>query len=556
MAQRKNKWNSLIVNCQLSIVNFLLCLGWVGCIENDLPYPTIVGQIEEMAVTGMQSARIQSTASTVEITVADTVDLRRVRVEKLVVTEGMTVRPDSAACLDYLHFPETGFTSADSLPEEANTYMDFRNPVKFRLSLYQDYEWTVTVTQAIERTVKVKNQVGSALIDPHTRNVIVYVDSAAQPSLRNIEIEAFQLGSSIAQTVPDPMQVTDFTRPRLFYVTAFDETETWTVSVQYPTANVQLTQLSAWTRRAYVSGSLSEGDVAAEYRKAGEETWEPVLSHEITRDGEDFLILMTHLSPGTDYEYRLTLNGSVGEVQTFTTDTVMSVPNLNFDDWVQRNERTWYPNPTLDDADHFWDSGNEGASIASRNPTMPETGDVVSGTAVRMASDYISIASKFAAGNIYTGDFVGLAGIEGAELDFGQPYTGRPSALKGYYKYTPGTIDQAKAPYEALLGETDSCHIYIGLFDWSTPFRVNTTTGTFVDLTWNNESMIAFGELKTNQPTTGSDYTPFRIDLTYRDYFTRPTYILIVASASKYGDYFTGSTSSVMYLDECELVFE
>ena len=209
----------------------------------------------------------------------------------------------------------------------------------------------------------------------------------------------------------------------------------------------------------------------------------------------------------------------------------------------------------MDDVDHFWDSGNEGASIASRNPTSPETGDVVKGRAVKMASDYISIASKFAAGNIYTGDFVGLAGIEGAELDFGQPYIGRPSALKGYYKYTPGVIDQAKAPYDALMGQTDSCHIYIGLFDWSAPFRVNTTTGTFVDLTWNNESMIAFGELKSNE-ATGSDYKQFKINLTYRDYFTRPKYILIVASASKYGDYFTGSTSSVMYLDECELVFE
>ena len=84
----------------------------------------------------------------------------------------------------------------------------------------------------------------------------------------------------------------------------------------------------------------------------------------------------------------------------------MQVPNLGFDDWVMKNEKTWYPNATLDDADHFWDSGNEGASIASRNPTAPETGDVVKGRAVRMASDYISIASKFAAGNIYTGDFV------------------------------------------------------------------------------------------------------------------------------------------------------
>ena len=36
----------------------------------------------------------------------------------------------------------------------------------------------------------------------------------------------------------------------------------------------------------------------------------------------------------------------------------------------------------------------------------------------------------------------------------------------------------------------------------------------------------------------------------------KPTYILIVASASKYGDYFTGSTSSVLLLDEFELLFD
>ena len=57
--------------------------------------------------------------------------------------------------------------------------------------------------------------------------------------------------------------------------------------------------------------------------------------------------------------------------------------------------------------------------------------------------------------------------------------------------------------------------------------------------------MIAFGELKSNE-ATGSEYKQFKINLTYRDYFTHPKYILIVASASKYGDYFTGSTSSVM----------
>ena len=34
----------------------LLVLSWIGCVENDLPYPTIVGQITEMEVAGMTSA--------------------------------------------------------------------------------------------------------------------------------------------------------------------------------------------------------------------------------------------------------------------------------------------------------------------------------------------------------------------------------------------------------------------------------------------------------------------------------------------------------------------
>lgn len=32
-------------------------------------------------------------------------------------------------------------------------------------------------------------------------------------------------------------------------------------------------------------------------------------------------------------------------------------------------------------------------------------------------------------------------------------------------------------------------------------------------------------------------------------------YIIIVASSSKYGDYFTGGDGSIMYLDDLELVY-
>ncbi len=534
----------------------LLVLALAGCVENDLPYPTIEGIIEEFAVEGQTSVKIDKTAATVTVKVVDTLDLRDLRVEKLVVTEGMTVIADSAACKDFLSFPDSGFVSADSLPLAVNTRMNFRHPVSFLLRLYQDYPWTVTVTHDIQRRVAVANQLGASLIDADTKNVIVYVDSVAQPSLRNIKIETLQLGSSIAKTVPSPSTVTDFTRPRIFQVTAFGETEEWTVSVAYPPAGMSFTTVSAWAKRAIATGTTLTGQVSARYRvKADVETeWEEVLLSEIAINGEgDFTLTFTHLRPSTEYEYQLTVDGATEDIKTFTTEAIELIPNLSFDDWY-KDGKSWYACLDLTAENYFWDSGNKGSNaVGEANPTSPETSDVVSGKAARMESK--TVAGVFAAGSIYTGSFGKVEGLSGASLNFGRPYTGRPSALRGYYKYNSGTIDKAKDPYKALEGRKDSCHIYIGLFSgWTAPFPVNTNTGTFVDLTWNNESMLAFGQLI--QGETVRDYTQFRIDLEYRDQTTKPTYILIVASASKYGDYFTGSTSSVLLIDELELVFE
>lgn len=536
----------------LSSLFLFLVLTGTGCIENDLPYPTIVGEIEAIEVEGMVSAKIVDATATVNVKVADTVDLKDLKVTKLVVTEKMKVYPDSLACMNFVHFPDTGFVSADSLPATADTRIDFREPVKFRLSLYQDYLWTVNVTHDINRIITVKNQVGQPFVDEYTHNVVIYVDSAAQPSFRNIEIISLKLGSSIAVTEPDPSTITDFTRPRLFRVSLFGETEEWTVSVQYPPADMQTTELSAWAKRAYIKGNTSTGEVSVAYRQAGLTEWESMLSSDLTVDGEDFLATLTHLQPCTDYEYQLTIDGKTQPVETFRTDTAQQFPNFSFDVWHQEG-KVWYPNPDMSQENYFWDSGNKGTSIAGgKNPSSEEKRDVVKGSAIRMASEYVVV--KFAAGNVYTGSFIDIIGTRGAMIDFGRPYTARPAALKGYYKYTSGVIDNTNETYADMMGQKDSCHIYMALFDWTGPFRVNTVEGTFIDLSWNNESMIAFGELKTNQSI--SDYQAFRIPLTYRDYFTKPKYVVMVASASKYGDFFTGSTGSILLMDECELVFE
>lgn len=541
------------------ILTVLLSFVLTGCLKNDFPLPTIVCDIEGFEVEGMTSVKIDKESRTVLAKVVDTLDLRDIRINKLEVSDGAKITPDKDACIDYSNFPDSGFVHVDSLPATVNTRMNFLKPVTFVLSLYQDYPWKVTVERDIHRVIKVKNMVGIPLVDEENHQVVIFVDSISQPKFNNIEIEELQLGVSIAKTQPDPTIVTDFTRPRVFEVSAFGETEEWTVSVRHPSGDeAQATTLSVWAKRAYIQGVTKTGQISARYREVtSTETkgdyWETVLSNEteIKEDGS-FTLIFTHLKPEHTYEYELTVDNRTDEIKKFTTEAIVNIPNLSFDDWF-KDGKSWYPNFDLTEQNHFWDTGNKGSNaVGEANPTLPEENDVIKGKAARMESK--TVAGIFAAGSVYTGAFGKVEGLSGASLDFGRPYTGRPSALKGYFKYKSGKIDKVKAPYEALKGESDTCRIYVALFTWDKPFKANTNTGTFVDLSWNNESMVAFGEMQCAKSM--KDYKAFNIPLTYRDYVTKPTYILIVIAASKYGDYFTGSTSSVLLVDECELVFE
>ena len=70
--------------------------------------------------------------------------------------------------------------------------------------------------------------------------------------------------------------------------------------------------------------------------------------------------------------------------------------------------------------------------------------------------------------------------------------------------------------------------------------------------------MLAYGQMIfTGEYGSASAMREFEITLEYKDaaLLQRAGYLVITASASQYGDYFTGSTSSVMYLDDLELVY-
>lgn len=241
------------------------------------------------------------------------------------------------------------------------------------------------------------------------------------------------------------------------------------------------------------------------------------------------------------------------------------LPYSNFDNWFKG----------ISDADvigesessnNVWDTGNGnesnvGTAMTGHNPTTPETTTVVAGKACKMFSvyiNYLGFVKKFAAGNVYLGELTGLSGLSGAKMTFGIPSEGRlPVAVMGYYNYQPGTIDYIDN--EKKTGGTDSMDLYIALA--TKQYSVDTTDdttypgGSASDLA-SDPNIVAYGRLTSSETTDG--YRPFYVELTYKDNNFTPSgdlYLLITATSSKGGAQFTGSTKSVLYLDELSLEF-
>lgn len=221
------------------------------------------------------------------------------------------------------------------------------------------------------------------------------------------------------------------------------------------------------------------------------------------------------------------------------------IDNSSFDKWEKKG-KVWYP--------VHWDSGNKGTSTLGMNVTEPEEEFVaVKGPgkkAVRMRSQFVGVLGigKFASASLFTGEFLKVVGTKGAQLSFGIPFNQRPSSLHGYYAYTPGKIDYADKSLKSKKGTTDHGSIDIYLTVWKEPFLIDNTKG--INLNSKAPEVIGYGTLDLSKATNG--YVEFDIPVVYTSDAT-PTYIGIMAASSRWGDVYTGSTGSVLYLDELEL---
>lgn len=527
-------------------------------IENDIPYPIKEASIESIEVEGQRGAEenvftaatINKTARTATLYVNDSVDITKLKITRLKITPDAELIPDSAACVNYAKFPNTGFASLDSIPTSSNTRMNFSKPVNFILRTYQDYVWKVTVNQIVQRDIEVDGLVKS-VVDESSRSVILYVGE--DQDLTNLNVSKMNLGGEFGKVSPDPTQIKDYSSPIKFNVQRSweDYSYTWTVYVYHDdNGESGSADVFPMTTKAILKGSIQSGKTPEiEYAKQSESSWNSVPSSDISVSGTSFTATLSGLSASTTYKYRVSVDGTAGSEQTFTTVAAVALENGSLENWSQ-DGKVWYPNAS--DADPFWGTGNPGAANFIGNLTEP-TDESISGKAALLETKNAII--KLGAGNLFTGDFQ-LDGLNGL-LHFGRPFSSFPTALRLYYKYTSTTINMIGdnvGDLASMKGEPDICHIYIALSDKSEPYEIRNNPDKRQLFDKDDANIIAYGEFSSNQST--SSYKQIEIPLEYRYTNRTPKYIIIVASSSKYGDYYIGGVGSKLWLDEMELVYE
>ena len=337
--------------------------------------------------------------------------------------------------------------------------------------------------------------------------------------------------------------------------------------------NSDMTAISA--NSANIPVNVTKEDVVnptLQYRKVGSTSWESK-SISLTRAAKTVVVSITGLEEGMEYEYRVVggqITNGVYEfestINTFRTEEKFVIPNSSFEEWSTYSASTLLgtktvdlPGPTKDKLTSFWGSGNEGAATANKTLTKKSEDMKHSGSySARLGSD--AAMGIIAAGNIFTGYYVKTDGTNGV-LSVGKEYNGsHPKSLKVWANYRPGGNVSVKSDNEKLVevvkGGTDQGQIYVALTTEPVEIRTNPKNLKLFDK--DAAYVMAYGQVTWKEafgPDNQLQEIEIPLEYTKAAKTTKPTHLVIVCSASKFGDYFCGSSSSVMYLDDFELVY-
>lgn len=347
-----------------------------------------------------------------------------------------------------------------------------------------------------------------------------------------------------------------------------------------------------WATRATIHADVdaSEGEgktIKFAYSTDGGSTWSYV---DAVNDSEGtYKAVLTGLAPETEYTYALCIDDvQIGETMTFTTEAAPNFPNASFEYVSKVTGNNYYkfydPNCGVEEGmKMFWGSGNgEGPDGVNGSANMNivitdvDTSTKIDGNQSVVAQTS-SMVGMLAAGNLFAGQFVGLVGTSGGIVNFGRPWSSRPTAMRIWCKYETGLINILN---NSNLGVTkndyDRAQIKVAIGTWDykkyggskeSPVQINTTDeSTFVDYytdpsTIANGDVIIYkegysinnGEMITANTTGWIEYV---IPLEYHNLNAYPTHIVVSCAASQFGDYFTGYDKTKLWIDAVELIYE
>lgn len=530
----------------LIIVLLIATLG--ACIKNDIPLPVIKPRIVSMEVGGASDIYIDSEKQDVEITLNEQTDICNVDIQEVAFADDLT-RPSL----------------------EIVGRHDLSHKLSVTLSTYQDYVWTIRAKQPISRYFTVAGQVGASVIDDVNHRAVVYVSENQEIS--DIAITSLKLGAADVTTyTPAIEELKDFTNGVEVTVTAHGRSEKWTLYVEQTATVVDMKSVNAWTAVVWLKASgVAEMNNGFKYRKSGSNEWIDISGDKLTIDGGDFSVGIDGLEPTTEYECYAYSGEHQTDIYKFTTEEARQMPNSSFEAVSNAESEKYYSfyDPTssiLENQTKWWCSGNAGSTIGGVKfaITTPDNIEKQDGRySARLESKDV-VGIKFAAGNIFVGEFAGVIGTSGGKVNFGRPFELRPRKLSLWLKYQSGKIDCLdKIPDNdpVKLGDNDRGQVFIALGDWdyriyggtpTNPVQVNTTDrSTFFNP--KDESVIGYGGIVLDESTDG--WIHVEIPIEYTSTSRKPTHIIVSCASSMLGDYFTGSSKSILWLDKMELIY-
>lgn len=329
--------------------------------------------------------------------------------------------------------------------------------------------------------------------------------------------------------------------------------------------------LTTWPTKMRIYGTLLKEGVTNpgfEYRATGTSDWTYVAGEFEAGTSTEYFADLTGLEAGTEYEYRAVCDGFVStRIYTASTQPAVQFPNAGFEIW-STSGKVVIPGSDMS----FWDSGNHGSATMSKNITDKDATYKHGGEySAKLKSQFVGIGTigKFAAGNIFAGNYLYTDGTDG-ELGWGRPFTTRPSELKVWVRYEPGTVDSKGSGDYMPKGAKDRGVIYLALVDgtlqqynqsksdyngskWPCVVKTKSSNRQLFDA--NGSNVIAYAEIALDDATEGTGMVEKTVTINYLRTDVNPSYVIFVASASRFGDYFQGGEGSTLWIDDVELVY-